>query len=78
MKMATQILGMILLVGGGQGAIRLAVHHEDAGFLSWIGGGWVVQLAVYAIAVVVGITLAVWATRKSRTAEPEEPTAEKA
>ena len=64
MKVTGQILGMILLVVAGQGAVRLFVDHDDAGILDRVGGGWVVQLIVYLAVAAAGVGLAAWATRK--------------
>ena len=64
MKVAGRILGMVLLVVAGQGAIRLIVDHDDAGILDWVGGGFVVRLIVYVAVAAAGVGLAAWATRK--------------
>ena len=52
------ILGMVLLVLGAQGGIRLLSDHENAGILGWLPGGFGVQLACYVVLVVVGAALA--------------------
>ena len=52
------ILGMVLLVLGAQGGIRLLSDHENAGILGWLPGGFGVQLAGYVVLVVVGAVLA--------------------
>jgi len=62
-----QILGMILLVLGAQGAIRLLVNPADAGLLGWLPGGFGVQLALYAVGLVIGIILLASSRRSPRS-----------
>lgn len=55
---AVQVVGMVLLVGGGQGLIRIVIDHADRGFLGWIPGGFASCLVAYAAIVVVGMAMA--------------------
>lgn len=66
---AVQVIGMLLLVLGAQGAIRLLADHDDAGLLAWVPGGFAVWLACHAVAAVAGALLAAWG-RRSRPQEP--------
>jgi hypothetical protein len=61
-----QIIGMLLLVLGAQGAIRLLVDHGNAGLLSWLPGGFPVWLTCYTVAAVAGALLAGWGGKKVR------------
>lgn len=58
MRVALLVVGMVLLVLGGQGAIRLVVDHADAGLLGVLPGGFAVQLVGYVVMVVAGVALA--------------------
>ncbi|KZM72660.1 hypothetical protein IU500_14775 [Nocardia terpenica] len=60
-----QIVGMIGLALGAQGAIRLLANHHNTGLLSWLPGGFAVALPVYAVLAVAGAALAAWANRKN-------------
>ncbi|WP_068923809.1 hypothetical protein [Planobispora rosea] len=60
------VVGMLLLVLGAQGAIRLLADHGDAGLLAWLPGGFEVRLACYAAAAVAGAALAGWASKKAK------------
>ena len=51
------VLGMVLLVVGAQGAIRLLADHNNSGVLSWVPG-FAAQLIVYLVMTVVGVALA--------------------
>ncbi|MCX0272887.1 hypothetical protein NLM24_19675 [Nocardia zapadnayensis] len=63
---AVLVGGMLLLVLGAQGAIRILADHDDAGLLSGLPGGFPVQLLVYAAAAGLGALLAGWGSRKSK------------
>ncbi|MFI9555325.1 hypothetical protein [Nonomuraea endophytica] len=63
---AVQVIGVLLLVVGAQGAIRLLVDHDDGGFLRWLPGGFGAWMVSYAVAVVVGGLSAAWAARKGK------------
>lgn len=65
------VAGMLLLVLGAQGAIRLLVDHGNAGWLSWVPGGFGIWLTVDLIAVVVGGVLASWGSQKVKQAKAE-------
>lgn len=58
--------GMVLLVLGGQGAIRLLADHDNSGLLSWLPGGFAAQLLVNVVLVCVGVPLAAWGSRKAK------------
>ena len=57
-RVAGLILGMILLVLGAQGGLRLLAEHDDAGILGWVPGGFAVRLGCYAAIVIAGVLLA--------------------
>lgn len=52
------ITGMVLLVVGVQGAIRLLIDHENTGIFDWVPGGFAARLAVNLVVAVVGGLLA--------------------
>ncbi|HYI57031.1 MAG TPA: hypothetical protein VEX66_02610 [Microlunatus sp.] len=58
MRVILLVLGMVLLVVAGQGAIRLLIDHDNAGVLGWVPGGFVVQLVVYLVLLAGGVALA--------------------
>jgi hypothetical protein len=58
---------MVLLVLGGQGAVRLLVDRGDPGVLGWLPGGFWSWLVGYVVLVVAGVVLAA----RSRNAVPE-------
>ncbi|TLP54748.1 hypothetical protein [Microbispora triticiradicis] len=60
------VIGMLLLVVGAQGTIRLLADHGNAGLLTWLPGGFAARLACYAVAVVAGTALAGWGSKKVR------------
>jgi hypothetical protein len=60
------IVGMLMLVLGAQGAIRLLADHGNAGLLAWLPGGFAVRLACYAAAVAAGASLAGWGSKKAK------------
>ncbi|GAA1255515.1 hypothetical protein GCM10009677_01760 [Sphaerisporangium rubeum] len=59
------VAGMVLLVVGAQGAVRLLVDHENAGLLAWLPGGFGVRLACYGLAVAASLSLAGWGGKKA-------------
>jgi len=59
------IAGMVLLVLGAQGGIRLLVDHDNAGLLGWLPGGFATQLSCYAVITLAGVLLAGWGSRKT-------------
>jgi hypothetical protein len=63
---AVQVLGMVLLVGAGQGLVRAVVDHQDRGLLAWVPGGFVVCVVLYAVLVTLGIGVAAWGDRRRR------------
>ncbi|WP_106437761.1 MULTISPECIES: hypothetical protein [Kitasatospora] len=63
-----QGLGMVLLVLGGQGAIRQLVDHDDAGLLGWLPGGFAAGIGVHVLAAVGGALLAGWAHDAAKAA----------
>ena len=64
MRLSVLILGMVLLVVGAQGAIRQLVDHQNAGLLSWVPGGFGIQLAGHVVVAVTGVLLAGWGSRR--------------
>jgi hypothetical protein len=65
MRNAVLVVGMILLVLGAQGGIRLLVNHGDAGLLRWMPGGFAVWLSCYVVITVAGMLLAGRSGRKT-------------
>ena len=59
----TQIVGVVLLVLGGQGLVRLLFNHADSGLLGFVPGGLPVWLCAHIILLVIGAGLALWAQR---------------
>ncbi len=72
-KTLWQVIGMILLVVGGQGAVRMLIDRDDAGLLGWVPGGFAVQLGCQIAVTVAGVLLAGWATRTGKAAEAGDP-----
>ncbi|WP_129841231.1 hypothetical protein [Streptomyces sp. RFCAC02] len=64
-----QILGMVLLVLGAQGAVRQLVDPDDAGLLRGMPGGPALGIGVHIAAAVTGAVLAGRAHDKAKTAE---------
>lgn len=66
----TQIAGMVVLVLGAQGAVRLLLDHGHAGILGWLPGGFAAQLAGHAVLALLGVVVVGWADtqRKKRDA----------
>ena len=62
-----QVVGIALLVLGAQGAIRLLVDHSNAGLVRWMPGGFTGWLLTDLAAALVGVGLAGWAARSSRS-----------
>jgi len=58
MRTALLVAGILLLVLGSQGAIRLLIDNQNAGLLDWLPGGFPVQLTVYLFAAAAGVFLA--------------------
>ncbi len=69
MRTALLVLGMTLLVLGGQGALRLLVDEDDAGLLAWLPGGPGVQLAADVLVLAAGVLPAVSASRAATPAD---------
>ncbi|WP_338775253.1 hypothetical protein [Streptomyces sp. DG1A-41] len=61
-----QVLGVALLVLGGQGAIRQLVDHSDAGLLGWLPGGFAASITAYLVAVAIGTVVAGWARGRAK------------
>jgi len=59
-----QVVGVALVVLGGQGGVRLLFNHTDAGLLGFIPGGFPVSLAAHILLLIVGAALAFWAQRR--------------
>ncbi|WP_049561857.1 hypothetical protein [Nonomuraea sp. SBT364] len=62
---AMLVIGMILLVLGAQGGIRLLADRDDAGLLHWVPGGFAVWLTCYVVAAVAGALLAARARKNT-------------
>ncbi|MEV4347280.1 hypothetical protein AB0J83_22715 [Actinoplanes sp. NPDC049596] len=70
MHVVALVIGMILLVLGAQGGIRLLADHDNTGVLSWLPGGFGPAMAGFAVLVVAGVLLAGWGSdqlKKRRT-----------
>ena len=67
---ALQLLGVVLVVVGGQGVVRQLVHPDRAWLLGWLPGGAAVRLTVYGVATVAGVVLAVWSRSGAAGREP--------
>jgi hypothetical protein len=57
-RVVVLVLGMVLVVLGAQGGIRLLADHDNAGVLRWLPGGFAAQLSCFAMMTLVGIALA--------------------
>jgi hypothetical protein len=66
------IVGLILLVLGAQGGIRLLFDHGNGGILSWMPGGFGAWLAGYAVLVAAGLLVAGRGTAKAKGAGGRE------
>ena len=73
MKVAWQVLGMVLLAVGAQDAIRLLFDHARGGVFGWLPGGFATHLTCGVVAAAAGAALAGWATAKPNT-DPEPAT----
>jgi hypothetical protein len=65
MRTVGLVVGMVLMVLGAQGGIRLLVDHGNAGLLRWMPGGFAVWLSCYVVVAVVGVLVAGWGSRKA-------------
>ncbi len=63
---ALQVLGVALLVLGGQGAVRQLADHGNAGLLGWLPGGFAASITVYFVAVAIGAVVASWARSQAK------------
>lgn len=61
-----QIVGAVLTVLGGQGAIRVLLDHTDTGLLTWLGAGFAGTLIGYLVAAALGIVLTGWAHDRAK------------
>ncbi|RSN62276.1 hypothetical protein [Actinomadura sp. WAC 06369] len=61
-----QVAGMLLLVLGAQGAIRLIADHDAAGLLGGMPGGFPAALVVHLAGTLAGILLAGWANGRAK------------
>ncbi len=62
----TQIVGVALIVLGGQGGLRLLANENEPGLLAGLPGDISLKLAVYIAIVIAGATLVAWVRKKSR------------
>ncbi|CAM5286170.1 hypothetical protein GCM10010329_82540 [Streptomyces spiroverticillatus] len=67
-----QVLGLILLALGVQGAIRQLADYSDLGLLRWLPGGYEAALTGHVVAAVAGLALAAWATKRSKATTSAE------
>jgi ABC-type Na+ efflux pump permease subunit len=56
-QVALLILGLALAATGAQGFIRLVIGH-DPGALRWLPGGFLIQLVVYLVVFLLGLSMA--------------------
>jgi len=63
--------GMVLLVLGAQGGIRLVADHNNAGLLGWLPGGFAARLLCYVLIAAAGVALASWGKRRSDRSESD-------
>ncbi|GAA0984557.1 hypothetical protein [Nocardiopsis tropica] len=63
---ACLVVGLVMLVLGVQGGIRLLADHGEAGILHQVPGGFEVWLACYAAMAVLGLVLAGWGSGRAR------------
>ncbi|MFE6388007.1 hypothetical protein [Nocardiopsis dassonvillei] len=63
---ACLVAGLVMLVLGAQGGIRLLVDHGEAGILHQVPGGFAVWLACYAAMTFLGAALAGWGAARAR------------
>lgn len=61
-----QVIGAVLLVIGGQGAVRLLIDRDDASVLGGLGAPFAVTLVTYLTAVLFGLILAGWAHDRAK------------
>ncbi|MBY8864018.1 hypothetical protein K7711_46675 [Nocardia sp. CA2R105] len=66
------VVGMVVLVLGAQGGIRLVVDHGNTGLLGWLPGGFAARLVCYVVIAAVGVALASWGKRRSDNAGADE------
>ncbi|MET7402019.1 hypothetical protein ABZS66_51910 [Dactylosporangium sp. NPDC005572] len=57
-RVVVLVLGMVLLVLGAQGGIRLLADHDNAGVLQWLPGGFPTQLGCFVLMTLIGAALA--------------------
>jgi hypothetical protein len=68
MKIALQIIGLILVVAGIQGLMPLFAGTDiDGGYLSWLSIGIDIKFGLYTALAVAGGYLAYWSQKKSRS-----------
>ncbi|MFH8515228.1 hypothetical protein ACH4CE_08940 [Streptomyces gelaticus] len=63
-----QALGVLLLVLGAQGAIRLLIDHDKLGLLGGLDAGFGATLALYVVGAVIGAVLAGWSRDRAKAA----------
>ncbi|CAM5587620.1 hypothetical protein GCM10010329_47620 [Streptomyces spiroverticillatus] len=61
-----QIIGAVLVVIGGQGAIRLLIDHGNTGLLGGLGAPFAVNLTTYLTSTLFGVILASWAHDRAK------------
>lgn len=63
-----QILGVALVVLGGQGVVRQLVDHGNAGLLGRLPGGFAASVTVHVAAVAIGAVVSGRARSKAKAA----------
>ena len=63
-----QVLGMVLVAVGAQGAIRLLIDHEHTGLLGRLDAGFAGTLVCYVVVAAIGVMLAGWAHDRAKAA----------
>lgn len=65
------VAGMVLLVVGAQGGIRLLADRDDEGLLGWLPGGFAAHLAYFALMTIVGVAAAARGGARMRGLDPD-------
>ncbi|WP_328615747.1 hypothetical protein OHS18_02485 [Amycolatopsis sp. NBC_00355] len=63
-----QVVGMVLVAVGAQGAIRLLIDHGKLGLLGWLGAGFAGTLVCYVVVAAIGVVLTGWAHDRAKAA----------
>ncbi|WP_106396731.1 hypothetical protein [Actinocorallia populi] len=63
-----QVVGMVLLVLGAQGGIRLLADRDDAGLLGPVADGFAPLITGYVVIALAGALLAGWGASRTKKA----------